>query len=261
MLLACMLTATAAHAASSSVYLEDLTSPELAARIAHGDTIALVPIGGTEQSGPYLVLGKHNARARLLSGMIARQLGHAIVAPVIAYVPEGSITPPTSHMKYSGTLSVPDAVFEAVLEATARSLKQHGFRDVFFLGDHGGYRADLTQVAARLNREWARDPSARAHALPEYYSATQVEYLHDLQAHGLSSNEIGIHAGSADTSLSLALDPASVRADELAHAPAPQAGDGSNGDPRRSSAALGELGVKRIVERSVAAIREAVSSH
>src|ERR1044071_9670862 len=113
-----------------------MTSVELRERIAHGATTIIVPIGGTE---PH--------RAHLLAGRIADALGNAIVAPTGAYVPEGSIHPPAAHMKYSGTISVPDAVFEGLLESTARSFKQHGFRDVMFLGDHGGYQSDLTQVA------------------------------------------------------------------------------------------------------------------
>jgi creatinine amidohydrolase/Fe(II)-dependent formamide hydrolase-like protein len=41
-------------------------------------------------------------------------------------------------------------------------------------------------------------------------------------------------------------------------AAAPVAGDGSAGDPRPSTAALGQLGVDQIVARTVTAIRTAV---
>jgi len=71
-----------------SVALEDLTWTELRDRIAGGATIVLVPIGGTEQNGPHMTLGKHNVRARLLAEKIALVLGNAIVAPVVAYAPE-----------------------------------------------------------------------------------------------------------------------------------------------------------------------------
>ena len=236
--------------------LEALTSVELRERIAHGATTVIVPIGGTEQNGAHMVLGKHNVRAHALADRIAEALGNAIVAPTIAYVPEGSIHPPVAHMKYSGTLSVPDAVFEGLLEATARSLKQHGFKDVVFLGDHGGYQADLTHVADRLNREWARDPACRAHAPLEYYRITQTAYVAALKAHGVSDAELGSHAGLADTALSLAVDPTLVRADKLA-GPYPA---GVTGNPRRATAELGELGTKLVVETTVAAIRKETQS-
>jgi len=232
--------------------LEAMTSVELRERIAHGATTIIVPIGGTEQNGAHMLLGKHNVRAHLLAGRIADALGNAIVAPTVAYVPEGSIHPPAAHMKYSGTISVPDAVFEGLLESTARSFKQHGFRDVVFLGDHGGYQSDLTQVADRLNREWAKDPACRAHAPLDYYRVTQTAYLAALKAHGVSEAELGSHAGLADTALALAVDPALVRTDKLA-GPYPA---GVTGNPKRATAELGELGTRLVVETTVAAIRK-----
>ncbi len=185
--------------------LEALTSVELHERIAHGSTTVIVPIGGTEQNGAHMVLGKHNVRAHVLADRIADALGNAIVAPTIAYVPEGSIHPPEAHMKYAGTISVPDAVFEGLLEATARSFKQHGFKDVVFVGDHGGYQSDLVHVKDKLNREWAKDPACRVHAPLEYYRITQTAYVAALKAHGVSDAEMGSHAGLADTALALAI--------------------------------------------------------
>ena len=232
--------------------LEAMTSVELRERIAHGATTVIVPIGGTEQNGAHMVLGKHNVRAHVLADRIADALGNAIVAPTIAYVPEGSIHPPAAHMKYAGTISVPDAVFEGLLEATARSFKQHGFKDVVFLGDHGGYQSDLTQVADKLNREWAHDPACRAHAPLAYYRITQTAYVAALKSHGVAEAELGSHAGLADTALALAVDPALVRADKLA-GPYPA---GVTGNPKRATAELGELGTRLVVETTVAAIRK-----
>lgn len=249
-----------AQAAQGSVYLEALTSTELQARIAGGATVALVPIGGTEQNGAHMVLGKHNVRARLLAGRIAERLGDAIVAPVLPYVPEGAITPPQGHMRHAGTISISETSFEALLDSIARSLRQHGFREIVFLGDHGGYQQGMERVAARMNREWARagDPT-RALALRAYYDAAQKDFAAMLEAKGYAAREIGEHAGLADTALSLALDPTLVREDQLGHAP--QVGSGVRGDPRRATAALGQAGVDHIVDASVRAIRGAAVAH
>jgi creatinine amidohydrolase/Fe(II)-dependent formamide hydrolase-like protein len=237
----------------AAVDLEALTSTELRDRIAHGTTTVLVPIGGTEQNGAHMILGKHNVRAHVLADRIAEALGNAVVAPTLAYVPEGSIHPPAAHMKYTGTISIPEPVFEGLLESAARSFKQHGFRDVVFLGDHGGYQASLERVAAKLDREWAKDPACRVLASAEYYRVTETAYIDALKAHGAAPGEIGLHAGLADTSLALAVDPALVRPQAMAAAPVA----GVTGDPRRSTAELGELGVKLIVDRTVAEIRQA----
>ena len=245
-------------AAPHSNYIEELTWTELRDRVGAGATTVLVPIGGTEQNGPHMVLGKHNVRVRALAGAIAKGLGTALVAPVIAYVPEGSIHPPTAHMRLAGTLSIPDATFEALLEATARSFKQHGFRDVVFLGDHGGYQKNEEKVAAKLNREWSRDPACRVHALLDYYKVTQTAYVAALKAKGYGDDQIGQHAGLADTSLALAVDKNLVRSEQLASPIGLTRQDGVYGDPRKASAELGQLGVEQIVRTSVAAIQSRV---
>jgi creatinine amidohydrolase len=252
--------AAGAHAqAPASVYLEELTWTELRAAIDAGKTTAIVPVGGTEQSGPAMVLGKHNERVRFLAGRIAQALGNAIVAPVVAYVPEGRIDPPSSHMRFAGTISIPDEVFERTLEYAARSLRVHGFRDIVLLGDHGGYQRDFKPVADRLNREWAAS-GARVHAVTEYYRASDEGFAAVLRARGFRDDEIGTHAALADTSLMLAIDPSAVRTDLLKSATAVGPAQGVyGGDPRRASAQLGQLGVEQIVSQTVTAIRADVA--
>ena len=253
--LSSILAAAPAHAAGESVFLEDMTWTEVRDAIAAGRTTIIVPVGGTEQSGPHMALGKHNVRARVLAGRIAAQLGNALVAPVLGYVPEGPVDAPNGHMKFPGTITVPGDAFKAVLEGAARSLRRAGFRDVVLIGDHGGYQSELAAVASRLNREWAATP-VRAHFITDYYRAGVDPYAKALREHGLSDAQIGLHAGAADTSLMLAVDPRLVRADRLGAAPV--AGDGTAGDPRPATAALGQLGVELIVAHSVNAIRRAV---
>jgi creatinine amidohydrolase len=247
----------AAAQGARSVFLEELTWTELRDDIRAGKTTIIVPVGGTEQSGPHMALGKHNVRAKVLAGRIAEGLGNALVAPVIAYVPEGSIEPPAGHMKFAGTISIPEGAFETTLEYAARSFHRHGFRDIVLIGDHGGYQGDLAAVAARLNREWAGGP-VRVHFIPEYYKSSADSYGKVLREHGLTAAQIGTHAGTGDTSLALAVDPRLIRADRLSAEPT--VGDGLAGDPRPSTAALGQLGVDLIVARTVAAIKRAVGT-
>lgn len=242
--------------APATVQLEDMTWTELRDSIHSGKTTIIIPIGGTEQSGPYVALGKHNARVKILSERIAQGLGNAIVAPVIAYVPEGGYAPPTSHMRFPGTITVPDDVFEKTLESAANSFKVHGFRNIVFLGDHGGYQNDIRHAVAQLNAAWA-GTGARAFVPPEYYGTSSDGYAQILREHGVPDRDIGTHAGLADTSLLLAVAPQMVRQDKLKNAPKPDAADGVyGGDPRRSSAQLGQPGVDAIVSRTIEAIRK-----
>ena len=236
-----------------SVYLEDLTWTELRGAIHSGKTTVLIPIGGTEQSGPSIALGKHNVRVKVLAGKIAQELANAIVAPVIAYVPEGAINPPTQHMRYPGTITMPDDAFSKTLEYAARSMRHAGFQNIVFLGDHGGYQTLEKNAAAKLAREWSGS-GVRVIALDEYYRAATDTLEAILLAHGYTLAQTGRHAGLMDTSLQMAVAPATVRADRLSSI-APNS-DGVEGDPRKSSGALGELGVTEIVHSSVAAIRK-----
>lgn len=248
----------AAVAQPSKVFLEELTSAELRDRLATGTTTVLVPIGGTEQNGPHMVLGKHNVRVQYLAGEIAQRLGNAVVAPVISYVPEGTIFPPVAHMRFSGTISIPEATFESMLEATARSFKQHGFHNIVFLGDHGGYQKNEVRAANKINKEWASDPKARTFALTDYYAFSQAPFIKTLRSKGFSDAEIGTHAGLADTSLAMAVNKSLVHTELLGQAAKSGPADGVFGDPRKSSAELGQIGIQIIVEKSVQAIQETI---
>lgn len=247
-----------AHATPISVYLDDLTWTETRDALRAGATTIIIPVGGTEQSGPHMALGKHNVRAHALAGQIAGKLGNALVAPVVAYVPEGRISPPSGHMRFAGSISIPDDAFISVLVGAGRSLKQHGFLDIVLIGDHGGYQSLLKEAAQRLNREWAMSKT-RAHYISAYYRAADDDFAQALRARGLSSGQIGTHAGLADTSLMMAIDPSRVRGEQLDHSPPVELSSGVSGDPKGSSAALGRIGVDMIVDKSVQSIRQAIT--
>ena len=244
--------------APDTVLLEELTWTEIRDLIGSRSTTIIVPVGGTEQNGPHMTLGKHNTRVKILSEKIARALGNTLVAPVIAYVPEGQLNPAAGHMRFPGTVTVPSETFQKVLEYVARSFKLHGARDIVFLADHGGTQADLKAAAARLNREWAATP-VRAHAIEEYYRAAVVEFPRLLSERGYRKEELGLHAGLADTSLMLAVDPRMVRPGRLRPDSWPAGASGVLGDPTRASAELGRVGVEMIVSRTAEAIRRSTA--
>ena len=238
-----------------TVMLEDLTWTELRDRIQSGMTTIIIPIGGTEQSGPYVALGKHNSRVKVLSQRIAEGLGNAFVAPVLSYVPEGSFAPPTSHMRFPGTITVPDDVFEKTLVSAANSFKIHGFNTIVFLGDHGSYQGNIKRVVAQLNKAWAGS-HARAFLPPEYYGTSSIGYAQILRQRGFKDDEIGTHAGLADTSLQLAVAPQMVRTEKLRNGAKPGVETGIyGGDPRHSTAEIGQLGIDAIVSNTTNSIK------
>lgn len=189
------------------VTLEDLTYSEVQTLINDGYTTAIIPTGGTEQNGPHVILGKHNYIVRYTSEAVARRLGQTLVAPVIAYVPEGNIDPPTGHMTFAGTISMPEEIFSATLEYSARSLKQHGFKLICFMGDSGWNQPAQQAIAEKLSNDW-RNESVTVLSVDSYYFNNQV---HELKSQGFSENQIGQHAGIRDTSELLRVHPTGVR--------------------------------------------------
>src|SRR5262245_15253733 len=239
-----------------TVFLEKLTWDEVRDSIAAGKTTIIIPTGGTEQNGPHMAIGKHNVRIAANAETIARRLGNTLVAPVVAYTPEGGIDPPTGHMRFPGTISIPDPIFREVLEYAARSLKQHGFRNIVFIGDSGPNQAGQTAVAEKLNAEWAGS-NVRVHAIAGYYRSDPEGDAQEMMKYGIRRDEIDNHADVRDTSQMMAVDPTMVRTAKL------QAGDGKNGiqgDPRRSTAQIGRALIERTVTRTVGLIRQSIAA-
>src|SRR5918996_297700 len=110
-----------------TVLIEELTWAEVRDLVAAGTTNVIIGTAGTEQKGPHMVDGEHKFVMEHTADKIARGLGKTLVAPVIPYVPEGGWDPPTGHMRYPGTITLPEDRFVEVLVNAGRSLKSVGF--------------------------------------------------------------------------------------------------------------------------------------
>ena len=162
--------------AAESLWAEELTSMEIRDALRAGTTTIIIGTGGVEQNGPYVVGGKHNYVLQTVLPEIARAIGRALIAPIVKFVPEGTIEPAVSgHMAYAGTIGVEDATFEALLNDICRSYKAHGFLDIVLLGDSGGNQTGMERVADALNRKWLAE-RVRVHYLREYYFEDQWSY-------------------------------------------------------------------------------------
>lgn len=237
-----------------TAHLEDLTWTEIRDAIANGATTVIIPTAGTEQNGPHMVLGKHKYIVYEAATRIAAELGNALIAPVVTYVPEGDVDPPSGHLRYPGTITLPNEHFEMLLEYAARSLAVNGFTDVVLIGDSGGNQRGMEAVAARLNAEWAGSGS-RVHFVGDYYSANGFREW--AQEQGMSEEEIGRHAGVLDTSLLLYVAPEHIRTDRLAPSGGFE-GSGVSGNPTLASAEFGEVGMRLRVEAAVRQIRDLI---
>jgi creatinine amidohydrolase/Fe(II)-dependent formamide hydrolase-like protein len=152
---------------SSSIWIEEMTWMDVRDAIKAGKTTVIIPTGGVEPNGPWLVTGKHNYVLHTNCEAIARKMGNALCAPIIKLVPEGGIEPATGHMTSPGTISLRENTFRAVLTDVVASLKQHGFQTIILIGDSGGNQPGQRYVADSLTGIWKGAPIV-AH-VQEYY--------------------------------------------------------------------------------------------
>ena len=197
--------------AAETVFIEDMTWMEVRDAMRAGKRTVVVATGGVEQNGPYLVTGKHNVVLRATTAAIAKKLGNALVAPIVPFVPEGDIDPPTSHMKYPGTISVTEETYTSLLADICASLRTHGFQHIVLIGDSGGNQAGSERVADQLNSE--RAPGVGyVHYIPEYYDFAAVgEWL---ESQGIKQTPEGLHDDFGMTATMMYVDPQSVRMEQ-----------------------------------------------
>lgn len=194
-----------------SVFLEELTWLEVRDAMRAGKTTVLVATGGIEQNGPYLALGKHNIILRATTDAIARKLGDALVAPIVAFVPEGNIDPPSGHMRYPGTITLTAETYKRLLTDICASLRAHGFANIVLIGDSGGNQDGMNEVASALTAAWTGGKT-RVHFIPEYYDYPGVAKW--LESQGIKQVNEGHHDDFQITAEMMVVDPNTVRLQE-----------------------------------------------
>jgi creatinine amidohydrolase/Fe(II)-dependent formamide hydrolase-like protein len=244
-----------AGAAPPSVFIEDLTWPEVRDAIAGGAHTAIYYAGSTEQNGPHMATGKHTFVARHVAALIAARLGNALVYPVMPFAPTGDASARSDHMRFPGSVTVSETTYAAVARDVATSARAAGFTLILLMGDHGGGQQALEKVAADLDRQWAGG-GTRVVYVPEVYFAADRRVREALSQRGIAA---GNHAGVPDTSELMAVDTTGrwLRRDKL------EAGDGRNGvdgDPRQASVEFGRQFIEFKVEGAVAHARRFVSA-
>jgi creatinine amidohydrolase len=171
----------------NTVWLEEMTWIDVRDALKAGKTNIIVPTGGMEPNGVWLVTGKHNYVLHANCEAIARKMGNALCAPIVKFVPEGGIEPKTGHMTSPGTITAREETYQMLLTDIAESLQAHGFKNVIFIGDSGGNQKGQQAVADKLTAKWAG--KALALHIGEYYDYAAVSKYMEGQ---------GLKAGASD---------------------------------------------------------------
>ena len=240
--------------AQRSVYIEDLTWPEVQQAIQSGKTNAIIYTGSTEQNGPHMAIGKHNFIARWVAGAIAIKLGDALVYPTLPFAPTGDAVKRTAHMRFPGSVTLTPQTYRSVVHDVALSAIDAGFHNVFIMGDHGDGQDVLGAVAKELDGRW-KPNGVRVFYVPDlYFKEKQQAHAYET-SHGLPAHDV--HAGTDDTSQLMALDGQHrwIREDKLAASEGTQtARTGVDGDPTKATAALGDIFLRYKIDDAVSQI-------
>ena len=233
---ACALPASA----GKPLFLEDMTSPEVAQAIADGRKTAIIYFGSTEQNGPHMVLGKHNRVAHHLAERLALALGDALIYPVLPLAPTGDPVARSGHMAFAGSISVRSSTFEALAQDIVLSALATGFETVLLLGDHGQGQEVLAALAHNFDQALASHGRHVWHLSAMYDAAT------------------GGHAGREDTAMLLATDDAQRAKAGVRRAALAQAGGqpGVEDDPQGATVAEGEAMLAQRLEAALAQLRQ-----
>jgi creatinine amidohydrolase/Fe(II)-dependent formamide hydrolase-like protein len=237
--------------------MEEMTTAEVRNAIeAAGKSTVLIYNASIEASGPHLVTGKHVYRARYLGEHIARELGDALLAPIVPFAPT------TDERRFPGTVHLSPESFSLVNAELADSMVAAGFKYIILMGDHDGNQEPLKRLAPGLDEKY-RARGVRVFYSSDVYAKSNREIEEYLKEHGFPPSR---HAGVSDTSQLWAVDAKYVRPDKMTvGAPVPPAGSplalgtaGFEGDPRKSSAELGKIFLDIKIRNGVAEIRKLI---
>jgi creatinine amidohydrolase/Fe(II)-dependent formamide hydrolase-like protein len=238
--------------------MERMTTAEIGAAIHAGKSIVLIPSASIEATGPAIALGKHLARAQYIAEHVARELGNALVAPVMPFAPT------TDESRFPGTVNLSADAFSKVNEDVAESMVRSGFKYIVLMGDHDQNQPLLRALAGKLD-EKHRAEGVRVFFSGDAYAKTNKEIDEYLKANGYPPSR---HGGVSDTSLTWAANPDYVHPERLVvGAPVPPAGSpmslgtiGIEGDPRRASPELGKMFLDWKIRNATAEIRTLVGT-
>ena len=140
------------------MYLADEAWPDLEAYFER-ESLALIPLGSTEQHGPHLPESTDHVIAESLAREAAARSGYLCTPTVTVGISR-------HHRQFPGTMWVSPDAFRTYVRELTESLTYHGIDRVVYVNAHGGNVDALREVAKDLHAaetcyalEWMWDES------------------------------------------------------------------------------------------------------
>jgi creatinine amidohydrolase len=180
------------------MHVADEAWPELGEYFAE-ESLALVPLGSTEQHGPHLPEGTDHRIAEAFAREAADRTGF-LCTPTVNV----GVSP--HHRQFPGTMWVDPPAFRDYVESLTRNLAYHGIDRVVFVNAHGGNVQHLREVGRRV-----RDDGT-AYAIEWMWDDSIPELVDEL------FEQNGPHGGPKETAIMQYLDGEHVHDDRLEEA-------------------------------------------
>jgi creatinine amidohydrolase len=189
-----------APAALPSRFWADLSTTDFAG-LDPAATVAVLPVGATEQHGPHLPLAVDQA---LVDGMVAQALPRLAPELPVLVLPTQQVGYSPEHGAFAGTLTLSWNTVLATWIELGECVARAGVKKLLLFNSHGG-QVSLLDIAARELRtrcglivygcSWWNLPLGEA---------VTGQFTPD-------EHRFGVHAGQIETALMLALRPQAVR--------------------------------------------------
>ncbi|HVE52842.1 MAG TPA: creatininase family protein [Ramlibacter sp.] len=184
----------------ASRYWAELTTADFAV-LDPATTVAVLPVGATEQHGPHLPLAVDQC---LVDGIVRRALPQLPAEASVLVLPTQPVGYSPEHARFRGTLTLPVETVVATWVALGECVARAGVKKLLLFNSHGG-QASLLDVVARELR-------VRCNLI--VYGCSWWNLPLGDEVTGLfppEEHRFGVHAGDMETSLMLALAPHTVR--------------------------------------------------
>ena len=186
--------------ATASRFWADLSTRDFA-QLDPASTVAVLPLGATEQHGPHLPLSVDQT---LVDGVVAAALPHLPAQTPVLVLPTQQVGYSPEHTDFPGTLSLSfDTVARSWIEL-GECVARAGVKKLLLLNSHGG-QVSLMDIVAR---------ELRGRAQLIVYSCSWWNLPLGDAVNGLfaaQEHRFGVHGGEIETSLMLALRSQHVR--------------------------------------------------
>lgn len=177
----------------------DMTTEEFAAITP--DTVAVLPVAAIEQHGPHLPVF---VDACINAGVVERTLKLLPDDLPVTFLPPQMIGKSNEHQAFPGTLTLRTETLIQLWTDIAESVYRSGIRKLVLFNSHGGQPQIMDIVArdlrVRLDMFVVTAATWSFGSVPDQYPPDEKTY--------------GIHGGSSETSMMLALRPDLVKLDK-----------------------------------------------